>query len=70
MEPHSCRRSGTGLESLPSYLLIHEILLKLDLPALCSLSCVSSCLRYAASQALSLLPSLDISVSFIISSRF
>ncbi|OWM69181.1 F-box protein At-B [Punica granatum] len=56
-----CRRRGSGLDSLPSNLLINEILRRLDLPSLCTLSCVSTSLRSAADQALSLLPSLDIS---------
>lgn len=47
-----CESNG-GVESLPGSLLIQEILMRLDIQALCSVSCVSKPLRLAASQALS-----------------
>lgn len=63
----SCKRtkrceSKVGMEALPTGLLIQDILLRLDFNTLCSLSCVSKPLRFAASQAISLLTSLDLSV--------
>ncbi|XP_017253309.1 F-box protein At-B [Daucus carota subsp. sativus] len=53
--------SNGHMDSLPSSLLIHDILSTLDFETLCSVSCVSKPLRLAASQALSLFSSLDLS---------
>ncbi|KAL8147019.1 hypothetical protein AgCh_004655 [Apium graveolens] len=55
-----CESNG-GVETLPGSLLIQEILMRLDIQALCSVSCVSKPLRFAASQALSTFSSLDLS---------
>ncbi|KAL2475919.1 F-box protein At-B [Abeliophyllum distichum] len=46
---------------LPDTIIFSEIFSKLDLESLCSLACVSRALRSIVSQALSTLPSLDLS---------
>ncbi|XP_059666625.1 F-box protein At-B [Cornus florida] len=51
---------GGFLEKLPNSIL-HELLLKVDLDTLCSAACVSKTLRFAVSQVLSSLSSLDLS---------
>lgn len=61
--------SGGGVPPLeglpiPDAIIFSEIFGKLDLESLCSLACVSRGLRSVVSQALSTLPSLDLSVSF------
>ncbi|KAK1397824.1 F-box protein At-B [Heracleum sosnowskyi] len=55
-----CESNGR-METLPSSLLIQDILMRLDIETLCSVSCVSKPLRLAASQALSTFSSLDLS---------
>ncbi|KAK4420601.1 F-box protein At-B [Sesamum alatum] len=46
---------------LPDTIILNEILRRLELESLCSLACVSRALRSMVSQALSTLPSLDLS---------
>ncbi|BFG33673.1 hypothetical protein CerSpe_199470 [Prunus speciosa] len=50
-----------GLERLPSSLLIEEVLLKLEIEALCSVSCVNKAMSFSVSQALPLLSSINLS---------
>lgn len=63
MEADDFINTQSSMESLPKYLLVNDIFLKLDLENLCSLSCVSTMFRSSASEALALLPSLNLSVS-------
>lgn len=51
-----------GLERLPSSLLIEEVLLKLEIETLCSVSCVNKAMSFSVSQALPLLSSINLSV--------
>ncbi|KAI5321466.1 hypothetical protein L3X38_030537 [Prunus dulcis] len=50
-----------GLERLPSSLLIEEVLLKLEIETLCSVSCVNKAMSFSVSQALPLLSSINLS---------
>ncbi|KAL6200531.1 hypothetical protein ACLB2K_030312 [Fragaria x ananassa] len=51
---------GTGLETLPTCMLVTAILLKLELETLCSLACISTSMNSPVSEALPSLSSLNL----------